>query len=221
MDINSKPIHPWYQCLTCKILFRAKGVYIDHKYCSRNCYAKRTITPEWIEKISKAKKGKSPWNKGIKMWADRPHPKGTLGMIGLNKGKPVSEETRKKQREAHLGKSLPDRSGDKHHNWKGGITPENIRIRASAEYNRWRTNVYERDKYICQACGKKGGYLHADHILPFCLYPERRFDINNGRTLCVACHRNTDSYGGKMHKNSKFKKNGEFVNPDTYLEKNK
>jgi len=30
----------------------------------------------------------------------------------------------------------------------------------------WREKVFKRDNYTCQVCGKKGGYLIADHIKP-------------------------------------------------------
>ena len=52
----------------------------------------------------------------------------------------------------------------------------------------WRKAVYERDDYTCQWCGVRGGRMAADHILPWALFPEKRFDVSNGRTLCQPCH---------------------------------
>ena len=79
-----------------------------------------------------------------------------------------------------------------------GISSENEKIRKSTEYCSWRTAVFVRDDYTCQICGIRGGTLHADHIKPFSTHHELRFDIDNGRTLCASCHKNTDTYGGKM-----------------------
>lgn len=73
-------------------------------------------------------------------------------------------------------------------NWKGGITPEIKALRKSDEYKQWRTAVYERDNYTCQCCGKHGGSLRAHHIHSFSSHKHLRFDINNGITLCDACH---------------------------------
>ncbi len=92
------------------------------------------------------------------------------------------------------GKPQPNRRGANHHNWRGGITPENMLIRNSIETKNWRRAVFDRDDYTCQQCGKRGGHLHAHHIKPFAQYPELRFDVANGTTLCVPCHRQTDSY---------------------------
>lgn len=42
---------------------------------------------------------------------------------------------------------------------------------------------------------KKSLPLHADNIKPFALYPELRFEVTNGRTLCIPCHKKTGTYG--------------------------
>jgi len=78
-----------------------------------------------------------------------------------------------------------------------GLSTENDKIRHSVAYKIWRTAVFERDDYTCQNCNEKGGYLNADHIKPFSLYPDLRFELNNGRTLCVPCHKATDTFGRK------------------------
>lgn len=94
-------------------------------------------------------------------------------------------------------------TGESHWNWKGGVTPINEKIRKSMEYRLWRTAVFERDNYTCVWCGEKGIYLHADHIKPFAYFPELRFAIDNGRTLCKECHQTTETYGAKV----KYEKN--------------
>ena len=100
------------------------------------------------------------------------------GMTPWNKGKPYLKIR-----------------GEKHPNWQGGITPINRAIRQSLEYKLWRVSVFERDGYTCIWCGQKGGELHADHIKPFALFPELRFAIDNGRTLCKECHLTTETFG--------------------------
>ena len=94
-------------------------------------------------------------------------------------------------------------SGEKSHLWRGGKTQENKLLRQRAEYREWRKKVFERDNYTCQMCGarsQKGKRieLNVDHIKPFALYPELRFEVNNGRTLCKECHKKTPTYAGKL-----------------------
>jgi len=77
--------------------------------------------------------------------------------------------------------------------WKGGVTKEYILARNSDEYKLWRGSVFVRDGYECQHCHAKCGnginvYLHAHHIKGFSEYPELRFDVSNGITLCKQCH---------------------------------
>lgn len=81
--------------------------------------------------------------------------------------------------------------------WLGDDYPENKRLRQSNQHKRWSRSVKERDKYTCQKCGATKVSLHADHIKPWASYPELRLEISNGRTLCIDCHRKTDTWGIK------------------------
>jgi hypothetical protein len=138
------------------------------------------------------------------------HSPETIEKIRLsNIGQKRSEETKAKlkiTRARQIIKPLPiasrlkmsaDRKGDKWYTWKGGLTKQNLLIRNQVEYKLWREAVFKRDRWTCVWCGVKGGKLNADHIKPFCNYPELRFALDNGRTLCVPCHKTTDTYGPK------------------------
>jgi 5-methylcytosine-specific restriction endonuclease McrA len=65
---------------------------------------------------------------------------------------------------------------------------ENTRLRNSEDSQKWRMSVFHRDDFTCQDCGEKGGCLSAHHIRPWRDYPELRYEINNGITLCKECH---------------------------------
>lgn len=65
----------------------------------------------------------------------------------------------------------------------------NRQQRNSSKYVKWRNHVFERDNYTCQHCNQRGGELNAHHIKEFSKYPDKRFDLDNGLTLCVACHK--------------------------------
>lgn len=87
------------------------------------------------------------------------------------------------------------RSKEYHWNWKGGVTSVNKAIRNSPDYRHWREMVFRRDCYTCQFCHKHGIKLHAHHIKSFAEYPEFRFEVNNGVTLCESCHYKEHSNG--------------------------
>ncbi len=164
-----------------------------------------------------AKKGHIPWNKGKKglqvswnkggkaPWAD------TSGLEkgrGWNKGKKHKPETIEKMKEARRNSTFVYPSGEKHWawgrtgsrnpNWRGGSTPKGALIRGSREYKLWRIAVFERDGYACIWCGSLEK-LNADHIKSFAHFPELRFAIDNGRTLCRPCHETTDTFGAKKN----------------------
>ena len=117
--------------------------------------------------------------------------------------------------------SLGRMKGDKHYDWKGGITPLRIQIWKLIEYKQWRSNIFQRDNWTCQTCGdrsKKGnGFkLNAHHIKTFSLILkengiksiveaqmcEELWDMDNGVTLCEDCHKLTDSYPKNLIKGS-------------------
>lgn len=112
------------------------------------------------------------------------------GEKSFNWKRSVSKETREKLSRLKKGKKRPELSGKNHPNWRGGITPENSKIRNSIEAKLWREAVFKRDNYTCIWCGDtKGGNLEADHIQKWSEYPELRFAVDNGRTLCSDCHK--------------------------------
>lgn len=145
--------------------------------------------------ITSFKKGSSPWHKGKKgVYSEETLKKfseARKGRTPWNKGKKLSAEHCFALSISHIGKN----NRENNPNWKGGVTSEHQAIRTSLEYKLWRTSVFERDDYTCIWCGERGGDLHADHIKPFARYPELRFAIDNGRTLCATCHRTTDTWG--------------------------
>lgn len=88
--------------------------------------------------------------------------------------------------------------GKKHPRWDDKKSDkERISFRCFAETKIWRKSVYERDNYTCQICGdSKGGNLNAHHLDGWDWCREKRFDINNGVTLCIKCHKTFHSQYG-------------------------
>ena len=79
--------------------------------------------------------------------------------------------------------------GEKGSNWRGGITPENKKLRNGIQFRLWREAVFARDNWTCQKYGIRGGTLHPHHIQNFAKYPELRFAIDNGITMSEKAHR--------------------------------
>ena len=163
----------------------------------------RIFTDETKKKISEAKKGVvfteehknniSIAKKGKKNnWATKEN---RQKLSEARKGMKFSIEHRKKISES--------RKGNKCHFWKGGRLSLNKQIRELFEYRLWRSDVFTRDDFICQHCGEKAGNLRAHHKKQFseildeykiknideAMNCNKLWDINNGITLCINCHR--------------------------------
>ena len=165
-------------------------------------------------------KGKSPWNKGKRYSSKHKGRKLTEAHKQALKVPHKGNGGKYKRTEYHLKitrKGMKDfyakggvagfrkkkyfNTGKENHNWKGGVTLEAEKIRKSIEYRIWREGVFARDNWTCQNCGKRGAIdLHADHIKMFAYHPELRLALDNGRTLCVPCHKKTKTYMSKTHK---------------------
>ena len=176
-------------------------------------------TVEWREKMSKELKGRKlteKWKRNIgeanKRLGKRPptgfgknnpfygkhHTEETKRKMS-EKHRNISVETRGKMRKAKLGKkqSLETRRkrsetqrGEKSYRWKGGIYgTERHRKMTQYEYRHWRKSVFERDNYTCRICGRRGCFLNAHHINSWNDYPQYRYDIKNGITICIEHHK--------------------------------
>lgn len=197
---EQKKVDGYTECLNCGFKFpfrhtlrvrghgriREGGVgSYKQRFCSQKCALTfRNKTAENIVKVSNANKGRPSPMKGTKLSLER-----TM-MLSLS------------------------RRGELNPNWHGGTSKLQSLIRQSAKYRKWRNDVYQRDDFTCQWCGLKGGHLQADHIEQFAKILsdyhissineaeqcEKLWDINNGRTLCIDCHKTTDTYlKGKSH----------------------
>lgn len=112
------------------------------------------------------KKGQAPWNKG-------------------KKTKPLTEETRKKLSENHKGKNTWSK-GRQSWNYIDGRSKTASPARYGDDWNKIRHQVYLRDNFTCQGCGKTGISMDVHHIIPF--LETHNNSIENLVTLCRCCH---------------------------------
>ncbi len=115
--------------------------------------------------------GCSPWNKGLTMLTD-------------NRIKVMSQ----------------NRTGKKNWMYEHGKSKAHRTLWGTAIHKAWRKAVFERDNYTCVLC-TSGGQLNADHIKCFAHNQDLRYEVSNGRTLCVPCHKKTNNYGTHRKEN--------------------
>ena len=66
---------------------------------------------------------------------------------------------------------------------------DNNKDRRSSMYNNWRNQVWLRDSRKCKIANPDcNGRIEVHHILGWTDYPELRYEINNGITLCHFHH---------------------------------
>lgn len=123
-------------------------------------------------------------------------------------GKKHSEETRKKMSLAQLGKKkspehakniglakigvpLLKIAGKNHYRWIENrlLLKDDYKDRGGQLHRDWSRNVKTRDCWKCKIGDDNcSGKIEAHHILSWKDYPELRYDINNGITLCKFHH---------------------------------
>ena len=134
-------------------------------------------------------------HKGYK-WTESQRENYSLAKQGFNH----TEESIKKMILAKKGKESPFKGktyeeigrgpskvgGSNHYKWLGGYSKSQHK---GTEYNEWRMSVYKRDNFKCKMSNEDcSGKIEAHHILSFTKFPELRYEINNGITLCQAHH---------------------------------
>lgn len=90
-------------------------------------------------------------------------------------------------------KNLPkNQKGKNHPSYNPNLTDEErIKRRyilGKESKRKWTRKVFEKNNYKCVICNSNG-FLNAHHLDGWNWCKEKRFDINNGITLCKKCHR--------------------------------
>jgi 5-methylcytosine-specific restriction endonuclease McrA len=87
--------------------------------------------------------------------------------------------------------------GENTYNWKPE-TADLKRQRTTSRMKKWKKFIKERDEATCVKCNEVKTIMHSHHIHSYKLYPELRYDIYNGVTLCPDCHIELHSIYGKL-----------------------
>ena len=150
---------------------------------------------DWHKKIiSASSKNRTPWNKGekgVQICSIETRKKMSVVRKGKNtwsRGCKLSDEHKKKVSISLIGNKRC--VGRTPWNWK---TDRSLlakkQERNDSAYRDWRMSVYRRDGFRCKISNERcEGRIVAHHILPWSQYPEERYNVNNGITLCLFHH---------------------------------
>ncbi len=173
---------------------------------NKNPFFGKKHSPEIMEKIRLANLGHTPWNKGKKgIYSEETILKmriGKLGKKGNRAGVKASDETRKKISESKKGKPSYKKGkewiefrGENHPRWIKDRTQVKLDAdRGGPLHKQWSRDVKNRDGWKCRIANSDcSGRMESHHILGWKEYPELRYQLNNGITLCHAHHPRTKS----------------------------
>lgn len=110
----------------------------------------------------------------------------------------------------------------------GGTTALVRQIRRTEQYYEWKKAVHIRDGFACQECGARNGrerVIEADHVMSLsqlikdnnitsleeALECAALWVLANGRTLCHACHEQTESYPANFRGIKKVQKTPKVI----------
>jgi 5-methylcytosine-specific restriction endonuclease McrA len=120
--------------------------------------------------------------------------------IGHGFNRKHTEESKIKMSLSKLGKpsklkGIPqiNKRGENAAHWKGGKLRRTAVYRSRIEWKIWREKVFIRDSWTCQKCGARCVALHPHHLVAVKELVGKNddmiFNVSNGLTLCVPCHR--------------------------------
>ncbi len=157
------------------------------------------LSKEHVEKVRLANLGKKRTDLAKQRMSESKLKNPTKYWLGKKRPNLHTEEHKQHLKEQipwNKDKKFPEYSGINHWNWKNG---KSKRMLNTPEYKNWRTLVFQRDNYTCQECGKTNCYLEAHHIKAWVEYPDLRFEVSNGKTLCKSCHKLTRKFYGNKY----------------------
>ncbi len=161
--------HPVYRNIEWLTEQIEKGLYVDEMAKIANCSVeaiKKWVYRHGLTLNKKSPGSKNPWNKN-------------KGGYKLH----LSDEAR--QQRSEISKKITQRGEDSHF-WRGGVSSSRTMI--AAWTRQIAPQVHRKFDYTCQSCGKRGGTLHAHHLVPVFANPDLAYDFDNLVTLCKDCH---------------------------------
>lgn len=183
-------------CSVCKHSFYVPKHRCDKaKFCSYNCYHKtlvgRTLSVETIKKMSDFQRVDTNHSGRIKKGETR-NPNHIKNLRNDYWSNPNISQERKVETKSRLRKSFFERISDinNHPRWKKDrSTLVKKEMRNDSAYVAWRREVRKRDGNTCKIKNKDcKGRLEVHHILGWKEYPELRYEVNNGISLCHYHH---------------------------------